>query len=90
MTLEELGIEFVYKPSYLKKHWTRVKKYMESKGIELIKVGRGDTAQYGIKLWNEDEVRWETTGKIIDVKKICYEKELHVWKKEREALYANW
>lgn len=90
MTLEELSKELIYKPTYMQKHWTRICRYLAPKGIELIKTGRGAAAEYGIKLWNETDIRWETHNQILNVQVIASEKEFFDWNKAKEEEYANW
>ena len=59
MTREELAEELMLSPSYLLNHWPKVVRVRAAVGIELYKIGRGDNAQYGIKSYGDEEIRWE-------------------------------
>jgi hypothetical protein len=59
MTLSELAAELNLKESYLKSHWALIVRRYESYGIALKKRGRGKTADFGVKGYNDKEVRWE-------------------------------
>ena len=59
MKLEELADELKIKDTYLRNQWARiVKKYGEI-GITLVKIGRGDKSEYGIKSYDDEVIRWE-------------------------------
>ena len=60
MTIEELAHEIKVQPSYLYAHFKRIREnYLAKYNIVLVKVGRGATADYGIKGWYDTDVRWE-------------------------------
>lgn len=59
MTLSDLAAELNLKESYLRSHWALVVRRYESYGIALRKRGRGKTADFGVKGYNDTEVRWE-------------------------------
>ena len=59
MTLSELAAELDLKETYLRSHWALLVKRYGSYGITLAKRGRGKTADFGIKGYNDKEVRWE-------------------------------
>ena len=59
MTLSELAAELELKETYLRSHWALVVRRYESYGVELRKRGRGKTADFGVKGYNDKEVRWE-------------------------------
>ena len=59
MTLSELAAELELKETYLRSHWALVVRRYESYGLTLAKRGRGKTADFGIKGYNDKEVRWE-------------------------------
>ena len=79
MTREEFSHELYLKPSYVAKHWYRIKEIYPKKGIDVIKIGRGDSVNYGIKLFGEEDFRFETTGEVIDFEKVLYNKEWAEW-----------
>lgn len=54
MTLTEMAEMFQITPNYLKNQWTAVVKSKMKQGIELIKLGRGDSAEYGYKTVKDD------------------------------------
>lgn len=56
MSLNELGSLLNLKPSYIKYHWNVVKERYEKRGIFLYKLGRGEEANYGVKLPWESEI----------------------------------
>lgn len=58
MQLVELANELELKESYLKSHWALIVKRYEGYGIILAKRGRGKTADYGIKNFGDNEIRW--------------------------------
>ncbi len=58
MQLVELANELELKESYLRSHWALIVKRYEGYGIILAKRGRGKTADYGIKNFGDNEVRW--------------------------------
>ena len=59
MTLSELAAELELKETYLRSHWALVVRRYESYGLTLMKRGRGKTADFGVKGYNDKEVRWE-------------------------------
>lgn len=58
MKIEELANELELKDTYLKSHWALIVRRYEGYGIELAKRGRGKTADYGIKGYEDKEIRW--------------------------------
>ena len=58
MTIEELAEELQLSPLYLYKHWRRITKSYGNIGITRVKKGRGNSAQYGIKDYEDKEIRW--------------------------------
>ena len=58
MTIQELANELSLKDTYLKSHWALIMKRYEGYGIILAKRGRGRTADYGIKNYGDDDIRW--------------------------------
>lgn len=58
MTIQELANELELKDTYLKSHWALIVKRYEGYGIVLAKRGRGKTADYGIKNYEDKEIRW--------------------------------
>lgn len=68
MTSEELGEVLHLKESYIRNHWTRIVKTYKKRSIFLYKVGRGDEANYGIKLPWEPEVIFD-----VDALEMIYE-----------------
>lgn len=60
MKIKELADELGVKESYLKAHWTDVVKRYDGYGIQLVKMGRGEKAEYGIKYLLDKEVRFTT------------------------------
>lgn len=61
MTRDELGMVLGLKPSYIKYHWPRIKQTYAGRGIKLIKLGRGEDSQYGMKLPDDEDWRWDIT-----------------------------
>lgn len=59
MTAAQLASELRIKESYLKSHWNRIKESNSHAGITLVKVGRGDSANYGIRFPGDADIRWE-------------------------------
>ena len=59
MTLSELAAELGLKETYLRSHWALVVKRYDGYGLTLAKRGRGKTADFGVKDYNDNEVRWE-------------------------------
>lgn len=55
----ELATELKIKESYLRNHWQLIVQRYQGYGITLVKVGRGDKAEYGIKQPWDKEIRWE-------------------------------
>ena len=51
--------ELELKETYLRSHWALVVRRYESYGLTLMKRGRGRTADFGVKGYNDKEVRWE-------------------------------
>ena len=63
MSRSELADVLGVKESYLQSHWQKALAAQQKQGIKIIKVGRGEKAQYGIKFpwmydmaWSIDEV----------------------------------
>lgn len=46
--------------SYLQAHWQKALAAQKKQGIEIMKVGRGEKAEYGIKYPWESEFIWDT------------------------------
>lgn len=58
MTRGELADVLGLKESYLQAHWQKAVKAQKNRGVELYKIGRGEDANYGVKLPWEYEVAW--------------------------------
>ena len=58
MSVDELGEVLQLKSSYIKTHWNVIVSRQEKRGVKLYKVGRGDSAQYGIQFSWDDEPVW--------------------------------
>lgn len=58
MKLIELANELKLKESYLRSHWRLIVDRYEKYGITLVKIGRGEAADYGIKSYGDNEIRW--------------------------------
>lgn len=58
MNTVEMADMLGIKPSYLKSHWNKIKADRATMGLEMMKLGRGDSARYGIRLPGEKEWRW--------------------------------
>lgn len=59
MTAAELADELKIKETYLHSHWRRIIENHQRIGITLVKVGRGVNASYGIKSYDDENIRWE-------------------------------
>ena len=58
MTSAELAEELRIKETYLRSHWKRIVESNNRAGITLVKVGRGANAAYGIKSYDDNNIRW--------------------------------
>ena len=58
MQLSELAAELGLSENYLRNQWALLVKRYESYGIKLVKLGRGKLSNYGIKSYNDEEVRF--------------------------------
>lgn len=59
MTLQELCDELGISVAYAKNQWANIRANRAKYGLYLYKIGRGDSAQYGIRRHGEEKVRWE-------------------------------
>lgn len=59
MQLSEIAAELNLSENYLRSQWALLVRRYASYGIELRKRGRGKTADFGVKGYNDKEVRWE-------------------------------
>lgn len=59
MTLQELAEELELSPEYLRKQWKTIAERYAKYDIDLIKIGRGKRAVYGIKYFQDAEARFE-------------------------------
>lgn len=59
MTSFELADELQLKESYLRSHWRLIVDRYAGYGITLVKIGRGNKANFGIKSYGDSEIRWE-------------------------------
>lgn len=65
MKIEDLADELGLKESYLKSHWALIQqRYKYNLNIELVKIGRGEKADYGIKSYGDKEIRWHKKERI--------------------------
>ena len=60
MSIQELANELELKDTYLKSHWALIVKRYEGYGIVLAKRGRGKSADYGIKNYSDNDIRWHS------------------------------
>ena len=63
MTLEELCEELGISVPYAKNQWANIKATRAKNGLYLYKLGRGSSAQYGVRRYGEEKVRWEPLKK---------------------------
>lgn len=59
MTLQELCEELQISENYARNQWAAIKATRAKYGLYLYKLGRGATAQYGVRRQGEDTIRWE-------------------------------
>lgn len=59
MTAAQLADELRIKETYLKSHWKKIVERYGKTGITLVKLGRGDKAEFGIKNFDDEKIRWE-------------------------------
>lgn len=59
MTREQLAEELGMKESYLQKHWAEIVRRFDKMGIQIVKINREPNARYGIKSYDDKEIRWE-------------------------------
>lgn len=59
MTAADLANELGIKESYMKSQWTTIVKRYEKYGIILVRKGRGERANFGIKAWEDENIRYE-------------------------------
>lgn len=62
MTSQQLADELMIKETYLKKRWTYIVESNAKRGVTLVREGRGATANYGIKSYGDEEIRFEPKG----------------------------
>lgn len=60
MTSAELAKELRIKESYLRKHWCSIVESYAAKGLTLVRIGRGVSATFGIKSYDDEKIRWES------------------------------
>jgi hypothetical protein len=63
MTITEICEELGVSENYLRKQWAAIRATRAKHGLYLYKVGRGDSAQYGVRRQGEEKVRWEPLKK---------------------------
>lgn len=59
MTAAQLADELRIKETYLKSHWKKIVERYGRAGITLVKLGRGESASFGIKSFDDEKIRWE-------------------------------
>ena len=59
MTAAQLADELRIKETYLKSHWKKIVERYGKMGIILVKLGRGEKAEFGVKNYGDNEIRWE-------------------------------
>lgn len=59
MTSYELADILVLKESYIRAHWPSIVRTYQKQQISLCKLGRGESAMYGIKRPGDDEYIWD-------------------------------
>lgn len=64
MSSLELATELGIKESYLRSHWPLIVRRYAGYGITLVKMGRGQHANYGIKSYGDEKIRWEAKSQI--------------------------
>ena len=64
MTALELAEELGISETYLRNHWPRIVRNRAETGVILMKRGRGDSAQYGIKNYGDEDVRWVSKKRL--------------------------
>lgn len=64
MTAAQLAKELGIKESYLKSQWCTIVPRYEKYGIKLVRKGRGDAANYGIKAWEDENIRYEAKEEV--------------------------
>lgn len=60
MMSDELAEVLHIKESYIRAHWPRIVNSYEKQNIKLFKIGRGESANYGIQMPWDDEIIWST------------------------------
>jgi hypothetical protein len=60
MTSAELAKELRIKETYLKAHWCSIVESYAAKGLILVRIGRGISATFGIKSYDDERIRWKT------------------------------
>lgn len=66
MKIEDIATYLHMTPSSIRPHWARIVRDYAKGGLELIKVGRGASAEYGIKLPDEEEIIWDSDELEMD------------------------
>ena len=59
MKREELAEELGVSASYIYGHWNEIVERYDKIGISLRRRGRGANVEYGIKTYDDREVRWK-------------------------------
>jgi hypothetical protein len=52
------------KETYLKKRWTYIVESNAKRGVYLVKIGRGESANYGIKSYGDEDIRFSPKEEV--------------------------
>lgn len=64
MTSQEISAELGIKETYLKKRWTYIVESNAKRGVYLVKIGRGESANYGIKSYGDEDIRFSPKEEV--------------------------
>lgn len=64
MTSAQLADELMIKETYLKKRWTYIVESNAKRGVYLVKIGRGESANYGIKSYGDEDIRFSPKEEV--------------------------
>lgn len=64
MNSQEISAELGIKETYLKKRWTYIVESNAKRGVTLVREGRGATANYGIKSYGDEEIRFSPKEEV--------------------------
>ena len=65
MTLNELAAELGLSPCYLRSQFSIIRRRLFDRGIDIYKIGRGKYANYGIRNYEDINIRWEPDARLI-------------------------